>query len=389
MENIQFLKKSDLDGLIELYVGDIIDELNAYSYFQGFLSNSTNEKFYVDGYFKIEVSEWGLSSFTDNETESLVETNFIKALTGTKYSNNDNLINNTYNLNSICELDEPLYCYDEFKDLLNAYNIPLIRDINESPKKQFTYDPELINHKSNFTLEEASRIAANAPLKDQQGVFYSTSLVEHYEEVISECVKNKNQNGFHLITTELWCHSYSEDIGECSTRYNNGTSLKIGANVNLELTIVSKAEFLRWCKYMVIDTGLYNHQNCFDESIEALKAENEKLKTQIRPQGFQQAPPSITNSNSEEIKQLNKNIDKLNDELDLLKENSFPVMTSKLKAALKAQNNFWLSYDETNPPLQKAVTLFIEEELGLNSLKTNRDAEELTRAIQPEVIKRK
>jgi hypothetical protein len=276
MENKQFLKKSDLDSLIDIYIGDIIEELNSYALFQGFISNSDHSKVYVDGYFIIEEFEWGFSSIVGDEMTSPNETCFIKALTGTKYSNNDNLIGNTYNLNSIYELDEILYCYNEFKELLNSYKIPLIRDIDDLPKKQLSYDPELINQISNFTLAEASRIAANAPLKDQQGDFFSTSLAKHYREVLSECIKNQNQHSFHLITKQLWTE---RDFGQSSIQHPNSTILNVSSKVDSDFTIISKSEFLRWCKYMDIDTGLYSDQKIIDESIEALKIElNESEK---------------------------------------------------------------------------------------------------------------
>ncbi len=71
--------------------------------------------------------------------------------------------------------------------------------------------------------------------------------------------------------------------------------------------------------------------------------------------------------------------------------NSFPLITQKLKAMLDAQNKFWLNYDKENLPSQKAISNFISEQLGLTltTKGTNRTADELAKAIQPDEIQRK
>jgi hypothetical protein len=390
---LEFYSKKQLRQLIELDIDDVVGDLDIYCKFKGLLLSGDNSPFYADGFFIIEETKWGLSSSIDpitGEESPPIDTCFITAITATKYSENNELLNNTYNLKTTYEQEEPLYNYDEFKTTLLKLGAPQTKSITELNKKSFNYDIGLINHKSNFTIEEASRIAANAPLKDQQGFFYPTNLVQHYQEIIAECITGHNQHKFHLMTKQLWSYRNDEDYGEHSIQHPNSSNLNVSCKVDIDLTIISKSEFLRWCKFMDIDTGLYNHQKNFDESIEELKAENEKLKQQQQQRPIQQQPLSMLNKNNiEKIEQLNTKIKTLTDEVELLKVNSFPVMTPKLKAALKAQNKFWLSYDENNPPLQKTVKHFIENELELNSLKENRDAAELTRAIQPEVIKRK
>ncbi|ARD45061.1 hypothetical protein [Colwellia sp. PAMC 21821] len=276
MENINslgFFTKKQLGQLIDLNIDDVIGDMDIYCKFKGLLLSRDNSPFYANGFFIIEESKWGLSSSIDpitGEDSPPIDTCFITAITGTKYSDNNELLNNTYNLKTTFEKEELLYSYDEFKVALLKLGAPQTKDITELNKKSFNYDVGLINQKSNFTLEEASRIAANAPLKDQQSIFYSISLVQHYQEIIAECVKGQNQHGCHLITKELWVHSYS-DYEPCSRKYDNGTPLVISANIDLELTIISKNEFLRWCKYMDIETGLYYQQKSIDESVEALK----------------------------------------------------------------------------------------------------------------------
>lgn len=166
----------------------------------------------------------------------------------------------------------------------------------------------------------------------------------------------------------------------------------------LEQTIIDACEYA---------SNIYDHENKVNdtESIaktninEIIKLINEAVPTNEDIELFKSNLPDIwqealfnneiTKTDTTIIEALKLDIANKNKEIDLLKKDIFPIMTPKLKAALKAQNNFWLSYDENHPPLQKTIKYFIEKELGLNHLKTNRDADELTRAIQPDNIKRK
>jgi hypothetical protein len=382
----EFYTDAHLSKCIEIPIYTVTEGLNQFVKFKGLLTeNVESTPFYVDGYLIIDearVTQTGEDEYEDK---------LVRAKC-TKYCSRPELENNSYIVSIPFIIEEAFISYSEFKVALDKFGIPLINKAESVQTKDFNYDVRLVNRKSNFTLEDAAKIAANIYSTDQNEITSQLPhpLKNHYMELLSDCIKGTNQDDFKLHTLELWCSHYEEFGERYSKTYENGTYLKQKAILDYQLTIISKKEFVRWCGYENVNTGLICEPKFFDESIEELKAENQKLKTQIRPQGFQQAPPSKPdNNNSEKIALLNRKIDQLTEELDLLKNNSFPIMTSKLKAALKAQNKFWLSYDENNPPLQKTVKHFIEKELGLNSLKENRDAAELTRAIQPEEIKRK
>jgi hypothetical protein len=381
----EFYTDAHLSKCIEIPIYTVTEGLNKFVKFKGLLTESVESTpFYVDGYLIID--EARVTQTGEDEYE-----NTLVRAKCSKYCSRPGLENNSYIVSMPFLIEEAFISYSEFKIALNKLGIPLIEEAENIKTKDFNYDINLVNRKSNFTLEDAAKIAANiyytshTPFNSD----FPNPLKNHYMELLSDCIKGTNQDDFKLHTIELWC-SYNNEFGErYSKSYDNGTYLKQKAVIDYQLTIISKREFLRWCEYENIYTGLTYELRLFEESIEALKAENEKLKTQIRPQAFEQASPSVSNNDNEEIKELNKKIGQLTEKSSLLKENSFPIMTPKLKAALKAQNKFWLSYDENNPPLQKTVKHFIEKELGLDSLKENRDAAELTRAIQPEEIKRK
>jgi hypothetical protein len=387
-----FITKTQIEKLVDIPFSEFGELLRPYIKFKGVVFNQS-EPIYAEGYFIIVNSEDIKGEFySENKgerfplCEPVTPFAIVKVIKGTNASNAKHLFGKTLVLKNTVEVSELLFSFPELQSLMNKLGAPKARSLEELTKKEYSYDVNLLNQRSNFTLDDTAKIAANINLN---GFLPPNSLKNHYLELLSDCIKGSNQDDFKLHTVELWC-SYHDEFGErYSKSYDNGTYLKQKVVLDYQLTIISKQEFVRWCEYESVDTGLTFEPKGFDESIEALKAENEKLKSQIRPQGFQQAPPSMPNNNSEKIKELNIKTDQLTEELDLLKNNSFPIMTSKLKAALRAQNKFWLSYDENNPPLQKTVRHFIEKELGLNSLKDNRDAAELTRAIQPEKIKRK
>jgi hypothetical protein len=381
----EFYTEAHLSKCIEIPIYTVTEGLNKYVKFKGLLTeNVESTPFYVDGYLIIDearVTQTGEDEYEDK---------LVRAKCS-KYCSRPKLENNSYIVSMPFLIEEAFISYSEFKIALTKFGIPLIEEAENVQTKDFNYDVSLVNRKSNFIVEDAAKIAANiyytshTPFNSD----FPNPLKNHYMELLSDCIKGTNQDDFKLHTIELWC-SYIDEFGDrYSKSYDNGTYLKQKAVIDYKLTIISKREFLRWCEYENIYTGLTYELRLFEESIEALKAENEKLKTQIRPQAFQQVSPSMPNNDNEKIKELNKKLGQLTDESSLLKENSFSIMTPKLKAALNAQNKFWLSYDENNPPLQKTVKHFIEKELGLDSLKENRDAAELTRAIQPEEIKRK
>ena len=410
-----FLTLEQIAKLIELPVSNIREMLSSFVYFKGLVYGHGHKIIYVDGYYIIEQTELGYDIYNREDLERIENsgldvTEVIISIKGCEFSNNYDLIDVEVSLKNSLEIDAILYSYKQLCEIMKNLGAPEPKSINELSKKEYAYDVELLNQKSNYTLEQACRIAANLPLEEiypyqQQPIgtlkLILPPLVSHYQEVISECVKGQNQHEFHLITQELWVHSHDYDQNEpCSRRFDNGTKLVVSANVNLELTLISKSEFLRWCKYMDIDTGLNNYQKNCGESIEALKAENEKLKKQRRP--TQQLPPSMlnknknnnnnnNNNNNEEIERLNTVIKSLTDEVELLKGNSFSVMTSKLKVILATQNKYWISYDNMNLPTQQEISNFIAEKLNLTvtAKGTNRTADELAKAIQPDEIKRK
>lgn len=375
-----FFTKGELDKLIDVYIGDIINDLPSYIQFKGLLLHSNGTPFYADGFFNIEESEWGWSSHEDSN-DVPVETCFIRALTGTKFSNNDTLIGETFNLKTTWEKESELYNYDEFKILLSNYNIPLTKDISELTKLKYNYNVLETNQKSNFTLNEASKIAANqSPLGQFQNGY--TPLSRHYLELLSDCVKDQHQSKFHLITKELTADGKN---------WKNGDRLSVSANVDPNWTIISKTEFLRWCSFMDIDTGLTLEPVNFDESLEKLTIENKQLKEKNQKLEEENLDLFFKESKKDNKKEFNQKLMKQEKLIKDTKESTFPSMTLKLQVMLKAQNEFWSSYDEKKLPSQQEISNFIAEKLGLTVTVsgTNRTADELAKAIQPDHIKRK
>ncbi len=105
--------------------------------------------------------------------------------------------------------------------------------------------------------------------------------------------------------------------------------------------------------------------------IAALKFENQELKNQM-------VLPNSVEEKSIKPKGLN--------------DYQFPIMTKKLSAMLKAQNKYWLDYDEKNPIRQNIIAASICDDLNLTPDKGstfNRTTAELAKAIQPDHISRK
>jgi hypothetical protein len=396
-----FLTLEKIEKAIELPFSDICEMLSRYVYFKGLVWNSEHEITYVDGYFIIESTEINYYEFTAEEIENdyhltepdTPDTERLITIKGSEFSNNADLIDKILPLKGSQDIDEALYSYKQLCQLMKKFGCPQPLSTAELSKKDYAYDVKLLNQKSNFTLDDAAKIAANIYYTSHTPIFSQLShpLKNHYMELLSDCIKGSNQDDFKLHTVELWCTNNDEFGDRYSKTYENGTYLKQKATLDYQLTIISKQEFVRWCEYENVDTGLTYELKIFDESIEALKAENEKLKTQIRPQGFQQAPPSIPNNDSEKIKELNKKIGLLTEESSLLKESSFPFMTLKLKTILEAQKEFWVDYNKDQPPSQQLIINHLTEQLGLkmSSNGPNRTAAELAKAIQPDEIKRK
>ncbi len=386
-----FISFEQIEKAVELSFNEIHEMLKSYIYFKGLVWHE-NELTYAEGYFVIEETEPNIYEFTREEIESdyhIAEpdtpiTERLISIKGSEYSNKAELIDKKLKLKNTVDIEGCLYSYKELCQLMKKLGCPEPKTIIELSKRDYAYDVKLLNRKSNFTLEDAAKIAANINVYG----FPPPSLVKnHYIELLSDCIKGTNQDGFKLHTVELWC-SYNDEFGEgYSKSYNNGSYLKQTAELDYQLTIISKREFVRWCEYENIDTGLTIEHRDFEESIEALKAENNKLKSQLHPQQGPQ-PPISENQNNKIFEQLNGKIEQLNGELKSLRQNSFPVMTSFLKAALSAQKKYWSDYDINNLPLQKNIQQHIQEELNIELTIDNRVAKSLTVAILPEDIKK-
>jgi hypothetical protein len=385
----EFYTDAHLSKCIEIPIYTVTEGLNKFVKFKGLLTENVESiPFYVDGYLIID--EARITQTGEDEYEDKL----VRAKCS-KYCSRPELENNSYIVSMPFLIEEAFISYSEFKIALTKFGIPLIEEAENVQTKDFNYDVSLVNRKSNFILEDAAKIAANiyytshTPFNSD----FPNPLKNHYLELLSDCIKGTNQDDFKLHTIELWC-SYNDEFGDrYSKSYDNGTYLKQKAVIDYKLTIISKREFLRWCEYENIYTGLTYEPRLFEESIEALMAENIKLKAQIRPQQAPQKTKSSVseNQNGEKTKQLNEKIEQLNGELDSLKENSFPVMTLKLQTILEAQKEFWVDYNKDQPPSQQIIINHLTEQLGLkmSSSGPNRTAAELAKAIQPDEIKRK
>jgi hypothetical protein len=279
-----FLTQDQIEKAIELSFSDIDGMLIRYVYFKGLVHGHEMETTYVDGYFIIESThsvtyqctrkdldnDPNFNGYSREDLEELIE------IKGSEFSNNNNLIDKVLPLKNSQEIDVVLYSYKQLCQLMAKLGCPEPKCLAELNKKEYFYDLKIVNQKSNFTLSDAARIAANiySTSSIRPSVFISDpryELYTHYLEVLADCIKGNNQYYFKLHTIELWC-SYNDEFGDSySKSYDNGTYLKQRATINSELTIISKREFVRWCEYENVDTGLYYHPKQFDESIEALE----------------------------------------------------------------------------------------------------------------------
>lgn len=391
--NDLFFTAKQLSKCIDIPILDVLGGLNGYLEYKGLLYSAYGhiEKFYISGFLIYQAPE---SEQLDDPCFDEDRLGFILACT--EYSTRPELNKKCFNTVYANRGDyETHYNYNEFIDEVNNLGVPLLTDKEQLTKNEYNYDVSLINHKSNFTLIEASRIAANVPLKHQQGSYYDPTETESYQEILSDCVKGQNQSGFHLITKELWCHYFDSGIyEESSRRYDNGTRLTVSANINLDMTIISKSEFLRWCDFMAIETGLTVLPLESDESPEKLKVEIIELNQEVDrlrglylSENLEQSPPTEETELAKLKQQINENELLIN----ILKSNSFSTMTDKLEAMLKASNHFWKEYNCDNLPRQQDISNFIAQELNLTvtAKGTNRTADELAKAIQPNNVTRK
>ena len=145
---------------------------------------------------------------------------------------------------------------------------------------------------------------------------------------------------------------------------------------------------------MEIETGLGINSKEPPISVEALQVKINQLNNELERdrreyQREKERLEKALNSLNEELLQEKTNKQESFESEDESNGLVFPISTKKLRAALKAQNKFWKDYNQGTFPLQKQVSAEIAEELGKKSNTTNRDAEELAKAIQPDEVKRR
>lgn len=379
---------NELDTLIGIQLRDFIEELVEHTTYTGLLYDNDGGLFYADGIFEIMETEWPTQSFSNEEIKlgaHLVEQDRevecrLISVVGTKGSNNNDLIGSTYKVKSYHSVNEVLFSFEEFKNIINKLGIPLIADRSELHKKKFNYDAQIVNQKTLFTLYEACSIASNVKLSSIPRPMFDCELFDHNLSVMSECVKGQNQKGFHLITKELWISTTDDCYEPCSRKYNNGTTLNVDVVLDQILTVISKNELIRWCEFMEIETGLTKDDDVENESVEFLKLEIERLRN-TPPQQMCPQPPPLQDTS--EVEKLKNELSIKEKEIDTLKENTFIEMTKTLKVMRDAQAKFWKDYNPDNIPKQKNVNFFISEKLGLSQTGDNRKAAELATAIKP------
>jgi hypothetical protein len=294
-----FLTQDHIEKLIELPFINFHGMLDRYIYLKCLILGREGEITYVDGYFVIGSTEYYYDDYGREHIDEdylLTEPDspeIVVSVKVTEFSNKDDLLGEEVNLISSQGIDEILYSYKQLGELMNKLGCPEPKPLMELSKKEYAYDIKLVNQKSNFSLSDASKIAANVYKTSirgnlqQQYMPNTMALMDHYLELLSDCIKGTNQHGFKLHTVELWCFEDDKYGESTSYSYDNGTYLNQKATLDSKLTIISKREFVRWCEYENVDTGLYYHQKDTDESVEALLLKNEKLKKQIDEQNME------------------------------------------------------------------------------------------------------
>jgi hypothetical protein len=307
-----FLTQEQVEKIIELPFISIHEMLDRYVHYKGLVYGVENEITYVNGYVVIGLTEYSYDEYSREQIDEdylLAEPDrpeIVVSVKVTEFSNKDDLIGEEVSLKSSFDIDVALYSYKQLGELMNKLGCPEPKPLTELSKKEYAYDIELVNQKSNFTLDNAARIAANVYKTSirsnlqQQYMPKTMALMDHYLELLSDCIKGTNQHGFKLHTVELWC-SYNDEFGESySKSYDNGIYLKQKATLDSKLTIISKREFVRWCEFEGVDTGLYYHPKDIEESVEALKLKLDKsVKEEARLLGLYINVPE--NQSSKEI----------------------------------------------------------------------------------------
>lgn len=349
--------------LIELPLSDIEDMLDSYVYFKGMLEVDDGEYKFVDGFFILKSTSCFSYEFTPEEIEQdlhLAEADYpdtilIEKITGSEYSNNPLLIGKTYKLKKPKELNEIYFSYKQLCDVCSKTGMPLPNNNANLTKIKFNYDANLVNKKSYFNLYEAAKIASNISL--ESGFFSDTSYQLNLES-ISDCVKGQHESGFHLLTKELWTTG-NDEFGEAySKQYENGTLLKVSAQLDLGLTLISKAELIRWCDFMKIDTALKLNTNNFNKSIEALELEVQKLEDEI---------DKVTESYLSDLAKLNKKIETLESNNETKVE--YP---QELQIAIDAYNN--LIVNKENVPTADTIKNWLAKESAERGIEHTADA---------------
>jgi hypothetical protein len=307
-----FLTQDHIEKLIELPFINFHGMLDRYIYLKCLILGREAEITYVDGYFVIGSTEYNYDDYGREHIDEdylLTEPDspeIVVSVKVTEFSNKDDLLGEEVNLISSQCIDVILYSYKQLGELMNKLGCPEPKPLMELSKKEYAYDIELVNQKSNFSLSDASKITANVYKTSirsnlqQQYMPKTMALMDHYLELLSDCIKGTNQHDFKLHTVELWC-SYNDEFGESySKSYDNGIYLKQKATLDSKLTIISKREFVRWCEFEGVDTGLYYHPKDIEESVEALKLKLDKsVKEEARLLGLYINVPE--NQSSKEI----------------------------------------------------------------------------------------
>ena len=238
----EFFTVNELNDCIELPISQVVSDLTPYTKYSGLVLNGDN-KLYVTGIFGFNYEEYKREiPFDENTT-------FDIKLTCTEFCSKPELngaqLKATTNLLNI----NIIYNYSEFCQLITDLEIPLLKDKEQLSNKKYNYIPEIINRMSNFSLAEASKIAANIPL-DYESPY--TKSYDHFNLLISDCIIGQNQDDFKIHTKELWIEKHNE-LGESYCQnYDNGTYLKVSVTLSDEMTVISKSEFLRWCIYEIL-----------------------------------------------------------------------------------------------------------------------------------------
>lgn len=242
------LERFQVENAIEIPFSQIENQLERYarikglattdsqesSPFSGLTPTDIQEQTYVDGYFAIGKMSFAPYPYPHEEIELIRSHSgenqptvfvFYEAK-GTKYSNNPNLLDRWIKLSEPQRIINCLYSYDQLCALMEKLGAPAPKPIEDLPQKNFQYDVETCNQKSHFTLFEAASIAANIMPWPQMPKSVADSI-NHYLGRLQDCIDGINQHEFLLDT------------------------------IDAEKQLISKSEFLRWCEYQEIETGLF------------------------------------------------------------------------------------------------------------------------------------